>query len=115
LRSSDGLASACLYAFNLLFHDGDDMRAKSLDERRLRLATVLDGAAPALREVEHLEGDGELIFRHACALGLEGIVSKRRDQPYRSARVDHWRKIKNPGYARRSDNRADVAHLGPNR
>ena len=40
----------------------------------------------SLRVVEHLEGDGEAIFRHACALGLEGIVSKRRDARYRSGR-----------------------------
>jgi bifunctional non-homologous end joining protein LigD len=55
----------------------------------------------ALRSSEHLEGDGEAIFRHACALGLEGIVSKRRDARYRSGRSLTWLKIKNPDYARR--------------
>ena len=39
-----------------------------------------------LRWNEHIEGDGETIFRHACKLGLEGIVSKRKDSPYRSGR-----------------------------
>jgi ATP-dependent DNA ligase len=52
----------------------------------------------ALRYSEHLEGDGEAIFRHACALGLEGIVSKRRDARYRSGRSLTWLKVKNPDY-----------------
>ena len=47
---------------------------------------ALRGSGKALRFSEHLEGDGEAIFRHACALGLEGIVSKRRDARYRSGR-----------------------------
>jgi bifunctional non-homologous end joining protein LigD len=38
----------------------------------------------------HLEGDGPIIFEHACKMGLEGIVSKRRDLPYRSGRVRSW-------------------------
>ena len=54
----------------------------------------------ALRSSEHVEGDGEAIFRHACALGLEGIVSKRRDARYRSGRSLTWLKIKNPDYER---------------
>ena len=45
---------------------------------------------------EHMDGDGAAMYRHACALGLEGIVSKRRDAPYRSGRSPHWVKVKNP-------------------
>ena len=45
---------------------------------------------------EHIESDGETIFRHACQLGLEGIVSKRKDSPYRSGRSPDWLKMKNP-------------------
>ena len=45
---------------------------------------------------EIIEGDGETIFRHACKLGLEGIVSKRKDSPYRSGRSPDWLKMKNP-------------------
>jgi bifunctional non-homologous end joining protein LigD len=52
--------------------------------------------APGLRLCEHLDGDGENIFRHACALGAEGIVARRRDKPYRSGRCADWVKIKNP-------------------
>jgi bifunctional non-homologous end joining protein LigD len=44
-----------------------------------------------------LDGDdGPAMFRHACAMGLEGIVSKRRDAPYRSGRSPHWIKVRNP-------------------
>jgi bifunctional non-homologous end joining protein LigD len=43
-----------------------------------------------------MEGDGESVFRHACKLGLEGIVSKRKDSPYRSGRSPDWIKSKNP-------------------
>jgi hypothetical protein len=43
-----------------------------------------------------MEGDGETVFRHACKLGLEGIVSKRKDSAYRSGRSPDWLKMKNP-------------------
>jgi bifunctional non-homologous end joining protein LigD len=49
---------------------------------------------------EH-EERGEALFRHACQLGLEGIVSKRKDAPYKSGPSSSWRKIKCPGYERR--------------
>ena len=45
---------------------------------------------------EHLEGDGDVIFRHACDLGCEGIISKRADSPYRTGRTRDWLKIKAP-------------------
>jgi bifunctional non-homologous end joining protein LigD len=48
------------------------------------------------RSREHIEGDGETIFRYACKLGLEGIVSKRKASPYRSGRSPDWLKMKNP-------------------
>jgi bifunctional non-homologous end joining protein LigD len=100
LRSEDGGAAACLFAFDLLRLNGKDLRPLPLEERRGRLRKVLRGAGEALRFSEHLEGAGEAIFRHACSLGLEGIVSKRRDSRYRSGRSLTWRKIKNPDYER---------------
>jgi bifunctional non-homologous end joining protein LigD len=45
---------------------------------------------------EHIEGDGPTVFAHACKMGLEGIVSKRKDSPYRSGRSPDWVKMKNP-------------------
>jgi bifunctional non-homologous end joining protein LigD len=47
------------------------------------------------------EDEGEAMFRHACRLGLEGIVSKRTTSRYRSGRCDAWQKVKNPEYVRR--------------
>ena len=51
--------------------------------------------APGIRFNEHIEGDGPTVFAHACKLGLEGIVSKRRDSTYRSGRSPDWLKMKN--------------------
>jgi ATP-dependent DNA ligase len=49
---------------------------------------------------EHLDfDDGEAVFRHACKMGLEGIVSKRKDSPYKSGHSPHWLKMKNPACA----------------
>ena len=59
--------------------------------------SVLAKAAPGLRLNEHLEHpDGELVFAHACKMGLEGIVSKRKFSTYRSGRSPDWLKFKNP-------------------
>jgi len=49
----------------------------------------------SLRFNEHLEGDGPTVFAHACKMGLEGVVSKRKDSPYRSRRSPDWLKMKN--------------------
>jgi hypothetical protein len=45
---------------------------------------------------EHYDGDGDVVFEHACKLGCEGIVSKQLGSPYRSGRSPHWMKVKNP-------------------
>ena len=52
-----------------------------------------------MRFSEHLEGDGAVMFEHVCKLGLEGIVSKRRDRPYVSGRSRSWIKVRNPASA----------------
>ncbi len=58
---------------------------------------ALRRAGDGIRLSEHLDGtDGETVFLHACRMGLEGIVAKRRDRPYRSGRTTEWVKIKNP-------------------
>ena len=58
--------------------------------------------APAILYSDHMEGEeGEAMFRHACRLGLEGIVSKRAASRYRSGRCLSWVKVKNPAYERR--------------
>jgi bifunctional non-homologous end joining protein LigD len=86
-----------LYAFDLIELDGDDLRRDPLAVRKATLASVLARAAPGLRFNEHMEeADGPLVFAHACKLGLEGIVSKRKDSRYRSGRSPDWIKSKNP-------------------
>jgi bifunctional non-homologous end joining protein LigD len=90
-------ASVFLYAFDLIEIDGDDLRRDPLAVRKATLASLLSPAAPGLRFNEHMdEADGPLVFAHACKMGLEGIVSKRRNSPYRSGRAPHWIKSKNP-------------------
>jgi ATP-dependent DNA ligase len=54
------------------------------------------GVGPGIIYNDHMEGDGEVDFRHACGLGCEGIVSKRADSPYRSVRSRDWIKTKSP-------------------
>jgi len=53
-------------------------------------------ASPGIRFNEHIEGDGPTVFAHACKMGLEGIVSKRKDSAYRSGRSPDWLKFRNP-------------------
>jgi bifunctional non-homologous end joining protein LigD len=102
LLSDEGQRTACLYAFDLLHLDTLDLRRTELIGRRAMLKKLLRKAGPALIFSEHMDGeDGEAMFRHACALGLEGIISKRLDKPYLSGRCQHWRKVKNPAYERR--------------
>ncbi|TIM17460.1 MAG: hypothetical protein E5Y69_36565, partial [Mesorhizobium sp.] len=66
-----------------------------LIERKARLFVLLgDQSHVGIRYVEHIEGEGPVIFEHASGLGIEGIVSKLADSPYRSGRSDAWRKTK---------------------
>jgi bifunctional non-homologous end joining protein LigD len=84
-----------LYAFDLIELNGDDLRRDPLEVRKAALASIVAKASPGIRFNEHIEGDGETVFRHACKLGLEGIVSKRKNSPYRSGRSPDWLKMKN--------------------
>ena len=83
-------------AFDLLELDGEDLRRQPIEDRKRRLVTLLRGAHSTIVINEHFEGDGEIIFKHACKLGCEGIVSKRLGSPYKSGRSAHWLKVKNP-------------------
>jgi bifunctional non-homologous end joining protein LigD len=92
-----GSRQAFLYAFDLLELDGQDLRAKSWDDRREVLSRLLRGVGHGIQLSEHVDVvDGPTLFKHACAMGLEGIVAKRRDRPYRSGRSPDWIKVKNP-------------------
>jgi bifunctional non-homologous end joining protein LigD len=100
LLARDGEASACLYAFDLLHLGREDLRPLELANRRGVLNKLIRKGGPVLIFSEHMD-DGEAMFRHACALGLEGIISKRLDKPSVSGRCTNWAKVKNPEYARR--------------
>src|SRR3989440_3289256 len=87
-----------LYAFDLIELNGDGLRRDPLEVRKATLRSMLAKAGLGLRFNKHLEGDGPTVFAHACKMGLEGIVSKRKDSPYRSGRSPDWLKMKNPAH-----------------
>jgi ATP-dependent DNA ligase len=87
---------AILYAFDLLELNGKDLGPMPLGERRTKLARLLARASSGIVFNEHTDEDGAVVFRHACKLGLEGIVSKRLTAPYRSGPSRDWIKVKNP-------------------
>jgi len=95
VRHQRANGSVFLYAFDLIELNGDDLRRDPLEVRKATLRSMLAKAGLGLRFNEHIEGDGPTVFAHACKLGLEGIVSKRKDSPYRSGRSPDWLKMKN--------------------
>ena len=84
-----------MVAFDLIELQGDDLRKEPLFNRKQRLARILSSAEVIVYN-EHITHDGPTVFEHACRLGLEGIVSKRLDAPYRSGPSKTWLKSKNP-------------------
>ena len=62
--------------------------------RKEALAEVTARLSGAIRYSEHLTEDGDAMFRQACMMGLEGVISKRADRPYRSGRGEDWAKVK---------------------
>ena len=87
--------SIFLYAFDLIELNVDDLRRDPLEVRKATLASIVAKARPGIRFNEHIEGDGSTVFPHACKMGLEGIVSKRKDSAYRSGRSPDWLEMKN--------------------
>jgi bifunctional non-homologous end joining protein LigD len=87
---------AILCAFDLLEVNGEDIRREPIEDRKRRLAGLLRLPHEGIALNEHFGGEGATIYKHACALGCEGIVSKRLGSPYRAGRSAHWLKIKNP-------------------
>ena len=82
------------YAFDLLLHNGEDLRTKPQLYRKERLKELVDMLDPPILFSEHHEGDGQALFEAATRLNFEGIVSKKADAPYRSERTEAWQKIK---------------------
>ena len=94
LQRSDKQAMQTFWAFDLLLSGEEDLRTLALVERKARLAEVIGTQQnPHLRYVEHFE-DGEALLEAGARLGLGGIVSKKRDAPYRSGPSHAWITIK---------------------
>jgi bifunctional non-homologous end joining protein LigD len=114
LRSQRRGHEAVLYAFDLLGHDDHDLCELPLIARKRRLARLIGRTKRcAIRVVEHLTGDGPTVFKHVCRMGLEGIVSKRADAPYRSGPSMAWLKSKNPASEAVRREREEVAIARP--
>ena len=93
-RRQDDAVTLC--AFDLLELDGEDLRHAPIETRKATLKGLLRRAHAGVAFNQHFAADGDTVYRHACALGCEGIVSKRLTSPYRAGRSDVWVKIKNP-------------------
>jgi bifunctional non-homologous end joining protein LigD len=90
-------AEVQLYAFDALMLDGEDLRALPLSMRKTNLARILRGRSEAIFVAPFEQGEiGPDLFRKACAFGIEGLVSKRRDRAYRAGTSPNWVKVKNP-------------------
>jgi bifunctional non-homologous end joining protein LigD len=88
--------TAILYAFDLIEHDGEDLRNLPFLDRKAALARLLRDTEAGILLNEHLAEDGLTVFAHACRLGAEGIVSKKVDGTYRSGPCRVWIKVRNP-------------------
>jgi bifunctional non-homologous end joining protein LigD len=84
------------FVFDLLYCDGYDLTKVTLHDRKELLQIVVAGLSQAspIRFSEHLDTDGPTMLEHSCRFGLEGIISKRKDLPYRPGRSEHWFKAK---------------------
>jgi bifunctional non-homologous end joining protein LigD len=100
LRTNRGAAQASLVAYDPLRFQGEDWRSMPLEVRRAQLDSDVP-ESDAIKFSEAIEGDGAIVFDHACRLGLEGIVSKRRRGVYSAGRCRNWLKVKNPEFQRR--------------
>ena len=99
LRTKAGSARACFVAFDLLNLNGEDFRQRPIEERRAALSPLVAGVHCILFS-DALVAEGALVFAKACALGLEGIVSKRAGSRYSSGNSRQWLKSKNSAFER---------------
>jgi bifunctional non-homologous end joining protein LigD len=87
-----------MWCFDLLQLNGRDLRRKPIEVRKAALARLLKKAQVGLQFNEHITVPGDIVLRHACKLGLEGIVSKKLGSYYISGRSRDWLKFKNPSH-----------------
>jgi bifunctional non-homologous end joining protein LigD len=90
-----GTEGITYFVFDLLYLDGRDLRASPLHERRAMLEALFEGRVQdRVRLTDTFKTDGNSLLQSACKMGLEGIIAKRLDAPYRSTRSDTWQKVK---------------------
>jgi bifunctional non-homologous end joining protein LigD len=90
----EGDESAVLFAFDLLWLDGQDLRARPLEERRDLLASVMSNLGPGLRIAERVDGPADAALARVSERGLEGLIAKRRGSTYVGTRSRDWLKLK---------------------
>jgi len=93
VRRAAAASPAVFYAFDLLGFDDRDLRGLPLTERKRILRMLLPPLGP-IRFVDHFEQDGRALMQHVTGLGLEGIVGKKADAPYKAGRTPSWVKIR---------------------
>jgi DNA ligase D-like protein (predicted ligase) len=91
---SGNAAALVFFLFDLLYLDGEDFCPRPLIERKARLAALLSDARSPLHYCDHQIGHGRAFHEKACAMALEGIVSKRADAPYAPGNRGLWVKVK---------------------
>jgi bifunctional non-homologous end joining protein LigD len=96
LQKGGGGGDLIYLVFDLLHLEGEDFSGKPLEERKAALSALLakSRTGSRIRYSDHVSGNGQDFAREACRLGLEGVVSKRRGDPYRPGRSDAWLKFK---------------------
>ena len=90
----EGTGTYAYFAFDLLELDGEDLTRLPNVERKERLRAFLADVPPPIQYSDHILGNGEKLFKSLCEQGIEGVVSKRADAPYRGKRTLNWLKIK---------------------
>jgi bifunctional non-homologous end joining protein LigD len=101
LKNSEASSGATLVAFDVLEVEGFDFRPEPLKRRRAMLADLLAPVPHGILLSKAIEGEGATVFRHACTMGVEGIVSKQLGSKYRAGPSPDWIKSKNPDWQRR--------------
>ncbi|MCA9151063.1 MAG: DNA ligase D, partial [Planctomycetales bacterium] len=91
---NDPFSPIVYFVFDLLYLNGYDLRKCPLKERKELLARVFADSTLAIRYVDHLEGHGEAFREQCLKAGVEGVISKRADKPYRGSRSREWLKVK---------------------
>jgi bifunctional non-homologous end joining protein LigD len=101
------------YAFDILVADGEDVRKLPLSMRKTNLSRLFARRVDGIFLSDFEQGGiGPDLFRHACLLGLEGLVSKHKDRPYRTGRSNHWLKMKKHPAMTRVRGRCDASWIG---